>query len=149
MEMPFLALAWGIRCFEEYEQKKKKKKNMNNSISNDMDYREGLVGKHELLRHAAGFSQTQTCEACWFLPPKTILVTVNSPESLAVRRRLQHKAWGRGGGGVQQGQGENRLNKIMSLLPNLLSNPGLSKESSSVFILDTMYTSRPSSSQFP
>ena len=48
--------------------------------------------------HTVGFTQMQTCEVCWLLPQKFLLVTVHSPEPLAVHGRLQHKAWGRGGG---------------------------------------------------
>ena len=48
--------------------------------------------------HTVGFTQMQTCEVCWLLPQKFLLVTVHSPEPLAVHGRLQHKDWGRGGG---------------------------------------------------
>lgn len=51
-------------------------KNTSNSFSNDTDYREAWWQSSS--EHTVGFTQMQTCEVCWLLPQKFLLVTVHS-----------------------------------------------------------------------
>lgn len=60
------------------------------------------MAKHVLLlRVHGGVSQTQICEAYWFVPSRTVLVTINITASSAVCGNLQDKGQGRAEGMLQ------------------------------------------------